>query len=69
MQTPIKTSKASTLSIRAMHKYVMAGIGIWMTFVATFVIAYHRVGQSDHFAGQPFQALAPNETQKPASSY
>ncbi|KAI9133792.1 hypothetical protein [Acaryochloris sp. CCMEE 5410] len=68
MQTQIKTP-THRLTTRAMHKYVMLGVGIWITFLGTFAIAYVRVSNSHRFAGEPFQALSPNETQKPASSY
>ena len=68
MQTQIKTPSTS-LTKRSMHKYVMCGVGIWITFMVTFAIAYVRVSHSQRFAGEPFQALSPHETQKPESSY
>lgn len=68
MQTQIRTPE-KLLATRSMHKYVWIGVSLWMTFVITFAIAYLRVSQSQRFQGEPFQALAPHETQKPASSY
>lgn len=68
MQTQTKTPSTS-LTTRSMHKYVMLGVGLWMAFLGTFAIAYVRVSHSQRFAGKPFQALSPHETQKPESSY
>lgn len=68
MQTQIKPT-TTRLTTRAMHKYVMLGVGIWIAFMGTFAIAYVRVSQSQRYSGEPFQALSPHETQKPKSSY
>ena len=66
MQTQESTTAPRS---RPMHKYVFMGIGIWVVFVLTFVIAYFRVGSNGNYDGVPFRSITDAEPQRPASTY
>ena len=54
---------------KSLYKYVSVGVWIWVVFVASFILAYERVGNSEAFEGVPFKSLGLEETQKPSLSY
>ena len=46
-----------TIQKRQMHLYVFICVGVFLTFVVTFPLAYLRVSNSEKYEGIPFKSL------------
>ena len=67
MQTQVRSSQAvnsKTQQKRQMHRYIWVCVGVFISFLATFPLAYWRVSNSDKYDGLPFNSFNWEDSQK-----